>query len=569
MDARGSVFNRTKKNKKPYIFLTIILIFFMLIGSFVLAYLYLPFFQSDKINPTNEIQIYYMGELAPQAGYEDNGVLYLPYIFIKEHIDEDINMDDGENYVIITTNKDVFHLPLGNNEGLLNLKPYSFTYPLIKYDNNIYLPMDPLNSYYDIEIKYYSDNSLFVIHDLSQPILKGIITKDTKLRKQPRYNSSWTYEINLSSKVNIIKEIDGWYWIENDNGLVGYVNKKYVELSEIMTSLIKKEIYQPKIPIVEPIQLIWENVTKYSSIDTNDIGNIAGINVISPTWFSLQNEGLILNIADIEYMEWAHNKGYQIWPLFSNSFDPDLTHAMLSDTSLRIKVIKQLLSYIDLYQLDGINLDFENVNLDDKDRLVQFVRELTPLMHEKGRTVSIDVTFKSLSANWSLFYDRKRLSDVVDYVIVMGYDEHWAASPVAGSVSSLPWVEKGIVKMLEEVPNEKLILGVPLYTRMWTEKTDEMGKVSVSSKTYTMDMVNDWIHKNDLNVKYDKNSQQNYVELKEGLITYKIWIEDESSMKKRVDVINKYDLAGMAGWRRGFESKDFWTGISEYIKKKY
>ncbi len=567
MDARKIIFKQKKKMKKIYMLLTFIIIFFFLIGSLILTYFYLPFFQRDISNSNDEIQIYYMGELMSQVGYKDKGILYLPYTFIKEYIDTEINWDEKMNYAIITTNENVFHFPLGDTEGLLNLEPYSFTYPLIKYNDNIYLPIDPLYSFYDIEIEYYNDKAFFIIHDLKQPILQGFIVKDTKLRTQPKFNSSWNNVIGLNENINIMREVDGWYWIESEKGSIGYINKEYVQLSEIKTSLIEKEIYQPWNPIGEPIQFIWEYANKYSTIDTSKIDDIKGIQVISPTWFNLQDDGLIENIADIAYIDWAHKNGYQIWPLFSNSFDPDLTHEILSDASLRIKVIKQLLSYTDLYQLDGINLDFENVNVEDKDMLVQFIRELTPLLHEKNRTVSMDVTFNSLSKNWSLFYDRKRLGEVVDYVIVMGYDEYWAASTVAGPVASLPWVEKGIIRILDEVPNDKLILGVPLYTRLWTEEIDDQGKISVSSKTYTMDMVSDWVIKNNVDIQYDMKSQQNYVELKEDLITYKIWIEDDVSMKKRIDLINKYNLAGIAAWRRGFESKDFWIDISEYIKK--
>lgn len=222
---------------------------------------------------------------------------------------------------------------------------------------------------------------------------------------------------------------------------------------------------------------------------------MSGLQVVSPTWFHLQKDGLVKNVADKKYVEWAHKKGYQVWGLFSNSFDAKLTNSMLNDPKLRIKVIKQLLSYVELYQLDGINVDFENVYLKDKEELVQFLRELTPLLHEKGRTVSIDVTVKSLSENWSMFYDRKKIGEIVDYVMLMAYDEHWATSPKAGSVASIPWVEKGIKGILEEVPNDKLILGVPFYTRLWKEEIDETGNKKVTSKTFTMEQTKEWIKK--------------------------------------------------------------------------
>jgi len=287
------------------------------------------------------------------------------------------------------------------------------------------------------------------------------------------------------------------------------------------------------------------------------------LHVVSPTWFHLQKDGLVTNLADSNYVKWAHQNGYQVWGLFSNSFDLDITHQMLSDPDLRIKVIKQLLSYVDLYQLDGINLDFENVYLKDKDLLVQFVRELTPLMHEKDRTVSIDVTFISKSENWSMFYDRKK-----DYVMVMAYDEHWGSSPVSGSVASLPWVEKGIERILEEVPNDKLILGVPFYTRLWIEEKDENGEVHVSSKALSMEKAEKWIEENQAEIQIDPIAMQKYVEVQKDSVTYKIWLEDGFSMQKRIEIMKKYRLAGIAAWRRGFESEDFWSLMADYISER-
>lgn len=175
------------------------------------------------------------------------------------------------------------------------------------------------------------------------------------------------------------------------------------------------------------------------------------------------------------------------------------------------------------------------------------------------------MTFKSLSENWSLFLDREKLSEIVDYIVVMGYDEHWASSPVSGSVSSLPWVESEIQEILQEVPSDKVILGVPLYTRLWIEETDSEGNIEVSSKALSMDTVNQWIVDHNARIDYDDNSGQNYVEVESGNITYKIWLEDSTSMEKRVEIMDKYNLAGIATWRRGFESKDFWQVISGFM----
>lgn len=504
-----------------------------------------------------------MGGLVEQTGYIDEGILYLPYDFVKEYVDPEIERDDPSGYVIITTHKDVFHLPQGDYEGMLNLEPYNFTYPVRKVNNDLFLAVDPLADFYELDIQYVEEDAIFLVHDLSLPLLEGIAIDAFKLREGTSYNLPSYGLVEADTKLNIMREVDGWYWVETRDGLIGYANKKDVKITGVNLKEIEKSAYAPWNPIGEPIKLVWEYVNQHARTDISKIGSLEGVQVVSPTWFSLKEDGLVANIADKSYVDWAHKRGYQVWGLFSNSFDPDLTNKMLSDSKLRNKVIKQILSYVDLYELDGINLDFENIYLKDKDLFVQFVRELTPLLHEKKRTVSLDLTFHSLSANWSMFYDRTRLGAVVDYMVVMGYDQYPAGSTVAGPVSSIPWVEKGIVKLLEEVASDKIILGVPLYTRMWEETTAADGKTTAKSKTYSMDATTKWLEENKVTPTYDSTTQLNYAELDKGDVKYRIWIEDQVSMKQRMQLIDKYNLAGSAAWRRGFEDDSFWKELAQ------
>lgn len=550
-----------KRTKLPYIFIAVIFSFLLLLSMFILI---LPSFQRIELNDGEHQAIYYMGEKVDYFSIEQNNQTYLPLKFVQEYIDPTIEWDNEAELAIITTSENVYHFPLGNTEGLLNLEPYSFSYPVIEYQSEIFIPVDPIAKFYNIKLNSIEEKSILIIHDLEKPIQQGVTLSETKLLNQPKTISPWIDKIPSGKNVLILKENNGWYWVETDEGYMGYINKKDVKLTDIRVEEIKKEIYQPWNPIGEPIILTWEYATKKTA-NPDDIGFLPGVHVVSPTWFHLKEDGLVSNTADIEYVKWAHQNGYQVWGLFSNSFDKELTSEMLNDSKLRIKVIKQLLSYADLYQLDGINLDFENVYLEDKEAYVQFVRELTPLLHEKGRTVSVDVTFKSSSENWSMFYDREKLGQIADYIIVMGYDEHWANSPEAGSVSSLPWVEKGIKGILEDVPSDKVILGVPFYTRLWIEEVDDEGNKSVSSKTFSMDQAQQWIEENNLKVTYDKATGQNYVQLIEGTTTYRVWLEDSTSMEKRFEIMDKYNLAGIGAWRRGFESKDFWDVIAESI----
>ncbi|MGI6235898.1 MAG: glycosyl hydrolase family 18 protein, partial [Christensenellales bacterium] len=270
--------------------------------------------------------------------------------------------------------------------------------------------------------------------------------------------------------------------------------------------------------------------------------------------------------ADISYIEWAHKNDLAVWALINNDFDPDITHEFLSSSEIRDKIIRQILMYAELFRLDGINLDFENVYLEDKDLLVQFVRELTPILREAGIVVSMDVTVKSTSPNWSLCYDRKELGKVVDYMILMAYDEHWATSPVSGSVASIGWVERGIAALLEVVPPEKIILGLPFYTREWEETPTENGNTAIKSRALSMAQVKQILEKNETQMSWDERAGQNFAYYKKGDSVFKIWLEDEMSIELKAALIKKYDLAGAASWRKGFEEPEIWDVLYDNLK---
>lgn len=300
-------------------------------------------------------------------------------------------------------------------------------------------------------------------------------------------------------------------------------------------------------------------------VSIESIEPIYGVNVVSPTWFSIvSEEGDILDKGNQEYVSAYKNYGYQVWPLINNNFDPELTSKLLASSNKRQELIEKIAKIYDVYGVDGINIDFENVYMKDKELLTQFVRELYPVFKEKGMVVSMDVTPISVSENWSQCYDRKRLSETVDYIILMAYDQHWSTSPVEGSVAQYSWVEESLQAVLKEVPNEKLILGVPFYSRLWTIRHID-GKEEVSSKALSMDEVNSFIEENNVELIWEEESGQYYGEVSKDGITYKIWLEDTESLQLKASLVNKYQLAGIASWRKGFEKGEVWPAISNTI----
>ncbi len=364
------------------------------------------------------------------------------------------------------------------------------------------------------------------------------------------------------------REINGVYYL-NVKGLEKILGIKIQEENNLI--VIEKENYSDKklSSIREnwrpngKINLVWDYVHTTSQ-DLSKESRIAGLDVLSPTWFSIvTGDGFVESRADAKYVADAHSKGYKVWALINNSFDCDMTRQLLADEQAQEKVIKQLLVYSSLYNLDGINFDFENVYDEDKERLTQFVEKLTAALKQQNVIVSIDVTVPGNVSFWSNCYDRQKLGSIVDYMMVMTYDQYWAKSPISGPVASIGWVEAGVKKMLAEVPKEKLILGVPFYTREWEETAGSPAR----SKTMSMAMVEELIKTKNLKVTWLEDKGLHYVEYFQEGKRYRIWIEDEKSIALKLDLIQKYNLAGVAAWRKGFEHSSIWNVINTELKK--
>lgn len=290
---------------------------------------------------------------------------------------------------------------------------------------------------------------------------------------------------------------------------------------------------------------------------------LPGIDVLSPSWFIIENaQGKIkTRHGSVKYVRQAHNKGYQVWALITNNFDPKMTSKLLDSPLARKRVIAQMEKLAKDYELDGFNLDFENINPADKDKLTDFVQEISKALKTQGLIISIDVTIPSNSGYWSKCYDRKAIAEVVDYVMLMAYDEHGAASEVSGSVASLPWVEDGIQKTLQEgVPEKKLILGMPLYMRLWQET-----KGKVKAKTLSMAQADKVIQEKGLVPVWLSKEGQYYFEYQEKNTCYRVWQENRRSLALKASLVNRYNLAGGAYWRSTLETEDVWPALAETL----
>ncbi|HYE81151.1 MAG TPA: S-layer homology domain-containing protein [Clostridia bacterium] len=371
------------------------------------------------------------------------------------------------------------------------------------------------------------------------------------------------------SKSRYLAEIEATYELVLEDGDFRYLIKKKIYLKNVGDSWV---VYN-SIPEFsddstsgKKINLTWHYIWG-SAPDMSGVKKVDGLNVVSPTWFTLANEkGDMENRGSLSYSNWAHRNGYKVWVLVDNKFNSALTSKFLSDENARAKFIDSLISNAKKYEIDGINIDFENMYTRDKDAFTGFMRELSQKTKANGLTLSVDVSVIVSNSNWSESFDRAALARVVDYVALMAYDQHWEGSPVSGSVAQLSWVEQCLKRVLQEVPKEKLLLGVPFYTRLWKEEyVNGSSKPVVTSQAISMETAERIIAENGASKTWDAISGQYYATYKKGNATYKIWLEDEKSIKLRAELVNKYKLGGIASWKYGLEKSTVWNTIAKTI----
>ena len=514
---------------------------------------------------TKSYAIVYKGNVLPYTVKVKEGRLFVPYSFIQHKIDKTAYIDTVTKTFVVPTKSNQIALSAAV-QPFMEEDAVDLSVIAVKEKEDWYISYASIKNLYPYEIHYNQQSKLAVLYPREKELEKTeVITSlsggKQELRQEPHKTKPIVGYVQSSEKVDVIKKEEKWFFVQKETGEFGYIERKHVSQTWKETLSWNKEAPKKKsgMPKKEKINLVWEAVYGKNP-DTETIPDLTGINVVVPTWFELSTtKGDIKSKGDSTYVEWAHKKGYAVWGVVTNAFKPALTHAVLSDKAKRTHMVRQLVAYAALYQLDGINIDFENAYNKDSQYFVDFMKELTPYLHEQGLKVSIDVAMPS---SWNLFYNRKELASIVDYIAVMAYDEHWSTSPVAGSVASLPWVEKGIKETISDVPPEKVLLGIPLYTRVWKEVNQQ-----THNDTLSMKYTEDWIKRHEATVRYDMKAKQHYTESKEGNALLKVWIEDEFSIKNRIELVHQYKLAGIGSWERSFGSDSIWKIMHNTLQK--
>lgn len=555
-----------KKSKIGIIIAIIIIALVLIVGAIGGYYVIKRNYIVSKINQTNLIINNSNATSSLKNNvYIKNGVVYVSKPDIYNFFDNTIIYDEKYNQVVTTSSTKIASLPIDSKQIQVNSSNTTIKAGAIILDEVAYVPISELDEVYNIKTTYVESEDLVYIDSLDREQQTATLKKDSSIKYKPTIISATLAKAKQGDTLTIANRSDypvpnGWTRVRTENGTLGYIQTG--KLNEFKTIREKAE---EKAKIEGPISLAWDYYSEYVSAPTRT-GKITGVNVVSPSFFYMtkySTTNIYENVGNegIAYVNWAHGNGYQVWPMFTNS-NMSETSKMLSDYKSRETVINQIIKYIKQYNLDGINIDFEGMYETDKDNFSRFLIEIRPRLNEIGAVLSVDVTAPDGAPEWSLCYDRYTIGKVADYVMFMAYDQYGVSATKAGTTAGHNWVEANVKKFLgqEEVKAEKIILGIPFYTRVWKEING-----NVISSVVNIGNVNNLIPSNATKT-WDEDLQQYYVEYKKGGATYKIWVEDEKSIEAKLDLVSKYNLGGAAYWEYDRATNSIWNLIESKIK---
>ena len=404
---------------------------------------------------------------------DENNNIFMSIPDIKNYFDKYIEYDKEDGDIVTTSEINIAKLSTKNNKITINGEEEELNSPAIEREETVYLPFSEISEkVYDVDLEYIKDTDTIIIDSLDRKQETATVNKKTKIKYKPQVFSRTLDKLKENDEIVFIEEKEDWAKVRTIDGTIGYVKKENLNDLEVVR---EEKNYINKVD--GKINLVWDYYSEYANAPDRKGEKMDGVNVVSPAFFSIMkgSNGEINDNANKEgkdYINWAHSNNYQVWAMFSNNSLKDTTSQILNDYEKRESMIENLINLVEKYDIDGVNVDFENMNESDKDVYSRFLIELAPRLKKMGKTLSVDVTAPDGSATWSLCFDRDVIADVSDYVIFMAYDQYGTGSSKAGTTAGYNWVEANIKKFLgqEDVPPEKIVLGIPLYMRTWEEK---------------------------------------------------------------------------------------------------
>lgn len=515
-----------------------------------------------NLTDENSVALIQNGELLEEQAVLIGGEPYAAYTYVESQLNSCFYWDEETKGILLTTSGGVQTLLPG--DAAVAKTPGGQPAVQQESDGKVYISLDVVKEYTDLDYAYYSDPNRVVIRNEWDGVEQATVQSDTaQVRQKGGIKSLILADVQKGDTLLYLENLDNWCKVMTADGYTGYIQTEDIsELEAIEARTAKKDSYE-RITRDHKINLVWHQSTSTESNDAmaEMTAEMTGVNVISPTWFSVTDEtGTISSLASADYVKLAHEAGREVWGLidnFNEAFDEttDLAYA-----SVRSRIIEQLLAEAASCGMDGINVDFENLKEAGIPHYLQFLRELTSAAHAQNLVVSVDTPVPQA---YTMYYQRGEQARFVDYMIVMAYDEHFAGSEEAGSVSSLPFVQQAVEEMTRVMPADQVICGIPFYTRVWTEK---FGQSAITSEVLGMDGAKNYAKENQMTETWDASLGQNVATVETSDARYTIWMEDEQSMEEKLKVIQSADLAGVAEWKLGFECADVWSLISKYIE---
>ena len=557
---------RRKKRRKRILILLLLLLIAVIAAGIVLWIRYGPSREeADKneyfgITDTSQVGLAIDNQIPDVKSMKEGSEVYLDFDSVHDYVNQRFYWDSNENRLLYTLPDRTLSIPAGATEFESEDGTQTRDYEIVKVENDtVYLALDFVKEYTDMSLDVYENPDRAVIVTNKEEN-HARVSQDTEVRIMGGVKSAILTEISKSDDVVVIEEAGSWMKVRTVDGYIGYVKSNTLEKAEKQTR--KSEYEEPEYTNIQKdykINLAWHQVTSQAANENvaSVIAGTTGLTTISPTWFTIQDtNGNITSLASSAYVDAAHQAGLEVWGLVDNFTNQVDTLAVLSNTQSRANMISQLITEAQNSGLDGINVDFEQITEEMSDHYIQFIRELSVECRKNQIVLSVDNYVPGFTSH----YNREEQGIVADYVIIMGYDEHFAGSEEAGSVASIDFVREGITETLKEVPKEKVINGLPFFTRLWIESSSGLTSQAIGMQEAETAVANAGV-----TASWDEETQQNYAEWTADGNTYKIWLEDEQSLEAKLKVMQEYDLAGAAAWKLGFEKSGIWELISRYV----
>ena len=558
---------RSEINKKKKTITRILMAILIIIVLAVIAFIANNYIILDKNKTTNLIinNRNVTSNLKNEIMIKED-IIYLSKQDIANFFDKYIYEEKKTNQIITTYDKKIAEIGFEKNTININGSNKKIYAHAEKENETIYLPISEMKEVYDIEIEYLPDTKVVTMDSKDREQKKAIVNSNVAVKSSTNFIAKTVDRVKKGENVIVVSSENGNAKIRTQNGKLGYI--KANKLTNEIT--VREDMHEEK-QVEGKINLVWDYYSAYASAPDRSGQTIEGINVVSPAFFYLDTNGRLKeNIGEKgkAYIEWAHNNGYKVWPMLANAEAAkeslSITSNIMNNYEKRKELIEDIVNACVKYKIDGINVDFENMKQEDKDMYSRFIIELTPRLKEMGLVTSVDVTAPDGGETWSLCFDRHVIGDVADYIVFMAYDQYGISSKKAGTTAGYNWVKLSLNKFLqtEEIEPEKIILAIPLYTRVWTTDSNE----KVTSKTVAMKDI-DKVIPQGTNKTWDNDLKQNYAEYTDSGNKKQIWIEDIDSLKAKVSLITENNLAGVGSWQKGMESEDVWGMLKQELSK--